>query len=109
MLYPFTSQVWLLTALSFALGLALGMTQTSVLSLLQQHSPAGRASEAFGFRMALINGSQVTLPVGFGALGAVFGVMPLFWAAAIALVSGIWATRDASRPPSNPTSHSDPS
>lgn len=108
-LYPFTSQVWLLTALSFALGLALGMTQTSVLSLLQQHSPAGRASEAFGFRMALINGSQVTLPVGFGALGAVFGVMPLFWAAAIALVSGIWATRDASRPPSNPTSHSDPS
>jgi len=95
LLYPFSSQIWLLTALSFGLGLALGMTQTSVLMLLQQHAPPGRASEAFGFRMALINGSQVTLPVGFGALGAVIGVMPLFWAAALALISGAWVTRRA--------------
>lgn len=95
LLYPFSSQIWLLTALSFGLGLALGMTQTSVLMLLQQHAPPGRASEAFGFRMALINGSQVTLPVGFGALGAVIGVMPLFWAAALALISGAWVTRHA--------------
>lgn len=93
--YPFSAQMWLLMTLSFALGLALGMTQTSVLTLLQQHAPPGRASEAFGFRMALINGSQVTLPVGFGALGAVFGVMPLFWAAALALMSGLWVTRHA--------------
>lgn len=95
LLYPFSSQIWLLTALSFGLGLALGMTQTSVLMLLQQHAPPGRASEAFGFRMTLINGSQVTLPVGFGALGAVIGVMPLFWAAALALISGAWVTRHA--------------
>ena len=95
--YPFSAQIWLLMTLSFGLGLALGMTQTSVLTLLQQYAPPGRASEAFGFRMALINGSQVVLPVGFGALGAVIGVMPLFWAAAMALISGVWVTRHAGK------------
>ena len=105
-LYPFIGQVWLLMTLSFGLGLALGMTQTSVLTLLQQHAPPGRASEAFGFRMALINGSQVTLPVGFGAIGAVIGVMPLFWAAAVALTSGIWVTRHAGNDDANqPSNH----
>jgi predicted MFS family arabinose efflux permease len=107
LLYPFSSQIWLLTTLSFGLGLALGMTQTSILTLLQQHAPPGRASEAFGFRMALINGCQVTLPVGFGGLGAVIGVIPLFWAAALALMSGVWVTRHAAKD-ANDHSSNDP-
>jgi MFS family permease len=78
-LYPFFEQVWILMTLSFVLGLGLGSTQPSILALLQQNAPAGRAGEAFGLRMALINGCQVTLPLAFGALGAVIGVMPLFW------------------------------
>ena len=48
------------------------MLPTSMLALLHQHSPPGRAAEA-GLRMALINGSQVSLPLTFGALGSVIG------------------------------------
>jgi hypothetical protein len=46
--------------------------------------------------MALINGCQVSLPLAFGALGAVMGgVMPLFWITSAALGAGRWYTRDA--------------
>lgn len=95
LLYPFFSQVWILMSMSFVLGLALGSTQPGILALLQHHAPAGRAGEAFGLRMALINGCQVTLPLAFGALGTVMGgVMPLFWLTAAALGAGRWFTRD---------------
>jgi MFS family permease len=96
LLYPFFSQVWILMSMSFALGLALGSTQPGILALLQHHAPSGRAGEAFGLRMALINGCQVSLPLAFGALGAVMGgVMPLFWITSAALGAGRWYTRDA--------------
>ncbi|MGN6661881.1 MAG: MFS transporter, partial [Achromobacter mucicolens] len=41
-----------------------------------------------------INGSQVSLPLTFGALGAVIGVAPLFWAYSVALMAGGWANRN---------------
>ena len=113
LLYPFFSQVWILMSMSFALGLALGSTQPGILALLQHHAPPGRAGEAFGLRMALINGCQVSLPLAFGALGAVMGgVMPLFWITSAALGAGRWYTRDAETasriatdtPPSKPPS-----
>jgi predicted MFS family arabinose efflux permease len=94
-LYPFFEQVWILMTLSFVLGLGLGSTQPSILALLQQNAPAGRAGEAFGLRMALINGCQVTIPLAFGALGAFIGVMPLFWLSAVGLGAGRWFTRHA--------------
>ena len=94
-LYPLFEQVWILMTLSFVLGLGLGSTQPSILALLQQNAPAGRAGEAFGLRMALINGCQVTLPLAFGALGAVIGIMPLFWLTAAGLGAGRWFTRHA--------------
>lgn len=101
-LYPFFEQVWILMTLSFLLGLGLGSTQPSILALLQQNAPPGRAGEAFGLRMALINGCQVTLPLAFGALGAVLGIMPLFWLTAIGLGAGRWFTRHADpTPPSD--------
>ena len=102
-IYPFFTQVWILMVLSFLLGLALGSTQPGILALLQQHAPPGRAGEAFGIRMALINTCQVTLPLTFGALGSAIGVMPLFWITALGLGGGRWFTRNAESeaPPSN--------
>lgn len=97
MIYPFFSEVWLLMILSFVLGLSLGCTQPGILSLLQQYAPDGRKAEAFGVRMALVNGSQVCLPVAFGALGAALGVMPLFWATALSVLTGAWFTRRGGR------------
>ena len=49
--------------------------------------------------MALINGSQVSLPMAFGAVGSLIGVMPLFWGTAIVVASGAWFTRRAGREP----------
>jgi len=97
MLYPLFSDVWILATMSFILGLSLGCTQPSILALLQQYAPEGRKSEAFGLRMALINGSQVSLPMAFGAIGSLLGVMPLFWATALAVSSGAWFTRNAGK------------
>ncbi len=97
LLYPFFEQVWILVSLSFLLGLGLGSTQSSILALLQQHAPNGRAGEAFGLRMALINGCQVALPLAFGALGTFMGVMPLFWVTAIGLGAVRWFTDDAEK------------
>ncbi|MFC4273762.1 MFS transporter [Achromobacter aloeverae] len=94
MIYPLFTDVVFLIGLSFALGLALGVSQPSILALLHQHSPPGRAAETVGLRMALINGSQVSLPLTFGALGAVIGVAPLFWAYALALMAGGWFNRN---------------
>ena len=110
-LYPFCEQVWILMTLSFVLGLGLGSTQPSILALLQQNAPAGRAGEAFGLRMALINGCQVTLPLAFGAMGAVIGIMPLFWLTAAGLGAGRWFTRhaeSASKLEESPSSSSSP-
>jgi MFS family permease len=99
MVYPFFTDVAILIGLSFVLGLALGSSQPSILALLHQHSPPGRAAEAVGLRMALINGSQVSLPLTFGALGAVIGVAPLFWAYAVALGAAGWLNRNAPAEP----------
>jgi MFS family permease len=93
LIYPQFSDVTILMSLSFILGLALGSCQPSMLSLLHQHTPHGRAAEAVGLRMALINASQVSLPLTFGALGAVIGIAPLFWAYAVALTVGGWVNR----------------
>lgn len=93
LIYPHFTDVTILMSLSFILGLALGCCQPSMLSLLHQYTPHGRAAEAVGLRMALINASQVSLPLTFGALGAVIGIAPLFWAYAAALTVGGWANR----------------
>lgn len=96
MLYPWFSDVSILTMISFAMGLALGASQPSILALLHQHAPHGRAAEAVGLRTALINGSQVTLPLAVGALATAVGVAPIFGACALALAAGGWTARKVS-------------
>lgn len=88
LLFPMFTQVPVLVGLAFLLGLALGSCQPSLLSLLHTYAPIGRAAEALGLRMALINGGQFTLPITFGALGAVAGVGLPFWTMATGLLLG---------------------
>jgi hypothetical protein len=47
--------------------------------------------------MALVNGSQVSLPIAFGAMGVAVGLVPLFATTAIAVMSGVWFTRHADK------------
>jgi len=96
MLYPWFSDVALLTIIAFGMGLALGSSQPSILALLHHHAPPGRAAEALGLRTALINGSQVSLPLAVGALASAVGVAPIFGACALALGAGGWTARKVS-------------
>jgi len=93
-LFPVVEQVALLAAIAFLLGIGLGATQPSVMSLLYAQAPEGRAGEAVGIRAAVLNASSTVLPLAFGAVGAALGMMPVFWAMACALAAGgVFANR----------------
>jgi MFS family permease len=87
-LLPFTDSVLVMMALMFMLGLGLGAPQPTILTLLHESAPAGRAGEALGLRTTLINTSQTVMPLIFGAVGAAIGVAPLFWMISAALLAG---------------------
>ena len=96
-LLPFVTNVAMMMALMFVLGLGLGSPQPMVLTLLHESAPEGRAGEALGLRTTLINGSQTAMPLIFGAVGATLGMMPVFWTMSAALVFGSFYARHARR------------
>jgi dipeptide/tripeptide permease len=73
---------------SALLGLALGMVQPMVMSLLHQVTPGHRHGEAVGIRFMVINASSVAMPLLFGAAGALVGVSAVFWTIAATVGSG---------------------
>jgi MFS family permease len=104
---PLVTSHWGLIALSFVLGLGLGMGQPAVMALLHEVSPPGRVGEAVGLRMTLVNATQVVLPVLFGAVGSALAALlagslaylPLFWCVSVAaLLSGVASLRRGTAP-----------
>ena len=87
-LFPVLERAPFLMAIAFLLGLGLGMSQPMVMSLLHDTVPRGRVGEAIGVRMTLVNMSQITIPLLFGALGTALGMLPVFWATALLLSGG---------------------
>ena len=87
---PLVSDVRLLVALAFLLGMGLGGAQPMIMALLYNKAPPGRGGEAVGVRTLLLNFSQAGIPLMFGALGAALGMAPVFWTMAIALIGGAW-------------------
>ena len=90
LLFPLFERAVLLMGVAFLLGLGLGMSQPMVMSILHNTAPAGRVGEAVGVRMTLVNISQITIPLAFGALGTALGMLPVFWATALLLSGGSW-------------------
>jgi len=78
----------LLAAIAFLLGLGLGSTQPSIMSLLYAKAPPGRAGEAVGVRSVVLNASHTVLPLAFGGVGVALGMAPIFWTMAGALAGG---------------------
>ena len=62
--------VFLLAAIAFLLGLGLGSTQPSIMSLLYAKAPPGRAGEAVGVRSVVLNASHTVLPLAFGGVAS---------------------------------------
>ncbi len=96
LVFPFSNGAPMLMALSFCLGLGLGMSQPMVMSLLHSHAPPGRMGEAAGVRMSLVQSMAVAVPLTFGALGATVGLTPVFWSVGVCLATGGWLTKRAS-------------
>jgi MFS family permease len=88
-LFPFVRDPWLLGALSFVIGLALGCGQPVTLLMSYNRSPEGRTGVVAGTRLALNHLTHSTVPVVAGALGSAFGMAPVFiMIAAVLAVSG---------------------
>ena len=92
--FPFTASMLALIALSFVLGLGLGIGQPIVMAQLHEHAPPGRVGETVGLRMSLIQTMAVGVPLVFGALGTTVGVLPVFASVGVFLgLGGIAARR----------------
>jgi predicted MFS family arabinose efflux permease len=89
-LFPLVELVALLAAIAFLLGLGLGATQPSIMSLIYATAPQGRAAEAVGVRTVVLNASHTVLPLLFGGVGVALGLAPVFWTMAAALAAGGW-------------------
>ncbi len=87
--FAFIEYVPALMALSFGIGLTLGVSQPLTLNLTYNRSPAGRAGEVTGLRLTINNITHIGVPLAAGSVGALLGIAPVFWASAtILLVSG---------------------
>jgi MFS-type transporter involved in bile tolerance (Atg22 family) len=76
-------------AVAAALGLALGSSQSNMLSLLHHAAPAGHTGEAIGIRATIGNTCQMVLPLAFGAAGATLGLFTVFWGIGAMIGTGI--------------------
>lgn len=78
---------------SALLGVALGAVQPMVMSALHHLVPPARIGEALGFRLMVVNGSSVAMPLLFGAAGAAVGASSVFWLIGGAALLGTLLTR----------------
>jgi MFS family permease len=95
MLFPLVHSAPALIAMSFTLGLGLGMSQPMVMALLHINAPPGRTGEAAGVRMSLVQSMACAVPLVFGAVGATVGLTPVFWSVGLCLATGGWFTKRA--------------
>jgi MFS family permease len=88
LLFPFFENPWILGIIAFLLGLGLGCGQPLSMILTHSYSPEGRAGEAMGLRITANKIIQIGVPLIFGYIGGVFGLIPVFWSNAVLLVAG---------------------
>jgi predicted MFS family arabinose efflux permease len=94
LLFPLVRTVPLIASIAFLLGLGLGASQPSLISLIQHSTPEGRLGEALGVRTMVLNVSHTLLPLFFGGIGTALGMGPVFWSMAACLgAGGLFANR----------------
>jgi MFS family permease len=94
-LIPLVHSVPLLMVVSFVLGIGLGGAQPMIMAMLYEKAPPGRGAEAVGMRTQLLNITQAAIPLIFGALGALLGMTPVFFAMAAAILWGAWYAKNS--------------
>ena len=93
LLLPFLRNVYLLMLISMVIGLGTGVGQPLSMTLSYDRSPAGRTGEVTGLRLTFNNISRIVIPLTAGALGATFGMVPVFWMNAVNLTAVSWLAR----------------
>lgn len=88
LLIPLFQEPVVLALIAFALGLSLGCGQPLSILLTYNRAPTGRSGEALGVRITANRLVEVVVPLAFGAVGASFGLWPVFWANALFLLTG---------------------
>ncbi len=88
--FAFIEYVPALMALSFGIGLTLGVSQPLTLNLTYNRSPAGRSGEVTGLRLTINNITHIGVPLAAGSVGALLGIVPVFWASALILLVSGW-------------------
>lgn len=78
-LVPICRDSTLLAVLAFTFGLSLGCTQTLTLMLMFSSAPEGRSGATVGLRLTVNNIARLLGPAIFGAVGAVAGLLAVFW------------------------------
>ena len=94
----------LLAAIAFLLGLGLGATQPSVMSLMYTTAPRA-GGEAMGVRSIVLQRDHTFLPLLFGGGGTALGIAPVFWAMAGLLAGGAWMADRRRRATANDAPH----
>ncbi|MFL6692093.1 MAG: MFS transporter [Ramlibacter sp.] len=95
--YPFLVGPLPMGVCSALLGMALGVVQPMVMSMLHQITPEHRHGQAVGLRLMAINASSVSMPMLFGVAGAVIGIAGVFWTVAAGVAAGTrlaWRMRE---------------
>ncbi len=88
LIFPFVTSVPFLALIAFSLGLALGCSQPLSVTLTFARAPHGRSGQALGLRMTINNFTHVAVPLFFGTVGSVLGIVPVFLANAAMLAGG---------------------
>ncbi|HYD75738.1 MFS transporter [Ramlibacter sp.] len=86
--YPLLHSALSMGLCSALLGVALGTVQPMIMSMLHQITPEHRHGQALGLRLMAINASSVSMPILFGAAGAVIGISGVFWVVAGTVAAG---------------------
>lgn len=97
-IYPLMHSAIGMGICSILLGLALGMVQPMVMSMLHQITPEARHGEALGLRLMAINASSVVMPMLFGTAGALVGIAGVFWTTGAMVGAGsraAWLLKDS--------------
>ena len=102
-LMPFFESAYVLIALSFMLGLGMGVGQPIITMLMYSYSPVGRTGEALGLRMTFIHLTKLVGPVVFGAIGSALGLAAMFAVNAAVMAGGGVLSRPRKSPPPDET------
>jgi predicted MFS family arabinose efflux permease len=90
---PYLREVYLIMAVTFTIGLGLGVGQPISMTMAFNQSPAGRTGEVTGLRLTANNIARIVIPLTAGALGATFGMVPVFWMNAANLAAISWLAK----------------